>query len=108
MKKDFSYQELDDEYGSRFVLVILKRKEGEWSIENDFSFSNVISVLGQVQFLIDRIMGYEYGVRSFLDDDELEDDFRFFYFYGSVEIGFFYEYDSDDSYGESSNSIVFF
>lgn len=106
MKKDFSYQELDDEYGSRPVPVTSKRKEGEWSTENDPSPSNVTSTPGQAQLSTDRIMGHEYGVRPLLDDDELEDDFRPPHFHGSVEIGFSHEHDSDDSHGESSNSTV--
>ncbi|XP_061196230.1 uncharacterized protein LOC133204499 [Saccostrea echinata] len=105
-KKDFSYQELDDEYGSRPVPVTSKRKEGEWNIENEQTQSNATSVPGQGQLPTDRIMGHEYGVRPLLDDDELEDDFRPPHFHGSVEIGFSHEHDSDDSHEGSSNSTV--
>lgn len=106
MKKDFSYQELDDEYGSRPVPMTSKRKEGEWNTENEQMQSSMTSPQGQGQLPTDRIMGHDYGVRPLLDDDELEDDFRPPHFHGSVEIGFSHEHDSDDSHEESSNSTV--
>ncbi|XP_078317770.1 uncharacterized protein LOC111119098 isoform X3 [Crassostrea virginica] len=106
LKKDFSYQELDDEYGSRPVPVTSKRKEGEWTAETGQSPVTLTSAPGQGHHSTDRIMGHEYGVRPLLDDDELEDDFRPPHFHGSVEIGFSHEHDSDDSHCEGSNSTV--
>ena len=117
-KKDFSYQELDDEYGSRPVPAssMTKRRENDRSnreVEKKRvpSQDGTIPEDGEVPRLpSDRIMGHEYGVRPLLDDDELEDDFKPPHFHGSAEIGFSHEHHSDceddHDHDSCSNSTV--
>lgn len=81
---DFSYQELDDEYGSRPSAVKpTKHKEGFESIEEydasknirNFPSDHSISHYQVPEGQGDRIVGHEYGVKPLLDDDELEDTY---------------------------------
>ncbi|KAL5018506.1 hypothetical protein ScPMuIL_004228 [Solemya velum] len=85
MSKDFSYQELDDEYGSRPVAKSGSSRKTEMLVENVSCPEATASKVGSkvagaaevhsVGQMTDRIMGHEYGVRPLLDDDELEDSY---------------------------------
>lgn len=85
MSKDFSYQELDDEYGSRPVSKSGSVRKTEILVENVSCSESTVSKVGSkvagppeahnMGQMTDRIVGHEYGVRPLLDDDELEDSY---------------------------------
>ncbi|GAB1599811.1 BMP-2-inducible protein kinase-like isoform X1 [Argonauta hians] len=79
---DFSYQELDDEYGSRpSAAKPSKHKEDFESFEEyeepkmvrNFPSSLSVSHYQISENHEDRIVGHEYGIKPLLDDDELEE-----------------------------------
>ncbi|XP_067673227.1 AP2-associated protein kinase 1-like [Haliotis asinina] len=71
--KDFSYQELDDEYGRRPVDIPTRRKEVEHVAPREVNVRNTKNDVRSDNFQSDRIVGHEYGVKPLLDDDELQD-----------------------------------
>ncbi|XP_069123273.1 AP2-associated protein kinase 1-like isoform X2 [Argopecten irradians] len=109
--KDFSYKELEDEYGSRPVPAATANKPRESHQVAPQEFNTRRSVGREVpqgpdqrsMNSSDRIVGHEYGVRPLLDDDELEDSYSMQHHHGNSETG--YSHDHDDS-TPSSNSTV--
>lgn len=105
-KVDFSYKELDDEYGSRPVPVakFTKRRETDVSSGQETSghrTSGQDVPTSDVQInMSDRIMGHEYGVRPLLDDDELEDAYGTHH-HGNKEV--LYSQNNDST--PSSNTV---
>ena len=93
-KRDYSYQELDDEFGSKRSAkpssdYNMYNADGGDSSEDpskshdDFDISNrgppkqsmlskVVNAKSQIQSQ-DRIIGHQYGVKPLIDDDELSD-----------------------------------
>ncbi|CAI9720255.1 AP2-associated protein kinase 1-like isoform X2 [Octopus vulgaris] len=79
---DFSYQELDDEYGSRPSAAKPSKHKEDFESFEEYEESkmtrNFPSNLSVSHYQIsenheDRIVGHEYGIKPLLDDDELEE-----------------------------------
>lgn len=111
-KVDFSYKELEDEYGSRPVAAasVNKPRETHQGAAQEFNTRRSVGREvppgndQQTMNSSDRIVGHEYGVRPLLDDDELEDAYGIQHHHGNSDTGF--SYDHDDSTPSSSNSTV--